>query len=128
MAQDMEKSLEEANRNLQVIPLGCSAQRATTFEVRFDGGAFALHIYEARESPEPRPAGPIAQWQLVEIGRFALSPVAFSRLTDQLAVAGKMYSGVMGRPPIGDAENTSLTKSVAHQVFSPLPAPAVKKR
>lgn len=92
-----------------LVPLQGGAVRATTFDFRFDGGGFTMHVYEAREQLEPRKPGAVSNWELVEIARFALSPVAFSRLKTALIPAENMYVAVMGKPPLTDAENSELS-------------------
>lgn len=98
MEQDFAAAIDRAKERLKVIPLSGSTERASAFDVRFDGGAFTLHVYDVREAAEPRAAGLVENWQTVEVGRFSLSPQAFSRLAQSLAQSGAAYAAVMGRP------------------------------
>jgi len=129
MSQDIALALEQAKLALKVIPLEGAAQRATTFEVRFDGGSFTFHVYEVRESTEPRVITSLVSWQLHEIARFAISPVAFSRLRDAMTSGESMYTAVMGRPVLTEAENNQNTINfVQSTVVGPAAAPKKKQQ
>lgn len=127
MDQDFQATLERARENLRVVPLASPTPRATTFDVRFDGGSFELHIYEVRENPERRLLGPIDQWETVELARFALSPIALARLLGNTQVAAATYESVMGRKlPTEQEINEGIAAVVAGQGRAAVPVP--KKR
>jgi hypothetical protein len=79
-------------------PLNEASVRATNFELRFDGGSFELHVYEQRESPELREGPFVRAWELVEIARFAISPVALTYLDGAVAFAKSSYQAAIGHP------------------------------
>lgn len=77
------------------LPEGGS-RRASHFEVRFDGGAFTLHVNEFRERAEPR-EGPVAlEWDMVEVARFSVSPVALRYLSTAVEGAVSTYRQATG--------------------------------
>jgi len=99
--------------NLKFVPLPeGGSRRATNCEIRFDGGAFTLHIFENRESPSPRP-GPVPQdWEFVEVGRFSLSPQALRTLQNAVEFAAMTYREAMGH----DFPDTSKVQEVLNQI------------
>ena len=133
MEQDFQTLLERAKANLRVIPLGGSSTRATGFDIRLDGGAFELHLYDVRESSSPRPPGPIEQWETVEVGRFILSPLALVRLIDNANAAVAAYETVVGYPiPPEQQFNERLTaigqQAIGQAVRVEKDAPHPKRR
>lgn len=110
MQQDMKAIFAKIQQSGRVVPLGEGAPRATGFEVRFDGGAFTLHLYESRESAEPRSVGALVEaWDNVELARFSLSPLALVRLVNTIAAATRMYETVMGTTLPDEAHVTEAT-------------------
>jgi hypothetical protein len=117
MDQGFQAAVERARAALKVVPLDAPGLRATSFDVRFDGGAFELHVYEVRESPEMRPLGIIEHWQTVEVARFALSPIALARLLETSNTAASAYEAVIGRPlPTEQQLNSGVARIVDAQV------------
>jgi hypothetical protein len=74
--------------------------RATSFLCELDGGSFTLTLSELRPvqpwTAENRFSGASG---FVEVGRFALSPIAFSNLKDALAQAEASYVKILGPLP-----------------------------
>jgi len=109
---DPRQFIEEARSAIVLRPLDGPAVRATNFEVRYDGGAFTIHIYDNRESTEIRPLGPSKKWEAVEIARYSLSPLALLRLRDALMPNISVFEAVMGRPIPSEAENNASLLSL----------------
>jgi len=107
MEQDFATTAARIQQKFQIEPADLPAIRVSGFEVRFDGGAFTLHLYDVRESAEPHPPGPTEHWRSVEVGRFAVSPQALARLKQSVAAAEAMFSAVMGQPLMTDQEMTA---------------------
>ncbi len=80
-----------------VVPQSGPAIRASNFELRFDGGAFVLLAYDQRESAERRPSPLVEAWDLVEVGRFVLSPIALVYLRDAVAGGAATYAAALGQ-------------------------------
>jgi len=129
MNQDFAATAERVQRGLEIRPSDGPAVRASGFDVRFDGGAFTLHLYDVRESPEPHGPGPTEKWQSVEIGRFAISPQALVRLKQATATAEALYSAVMGQTLLSEAEmNARFFQYVTKGQQPETAAPKARKR
>lgn len=114
---EANKFLEEVRESMVVRPLDGPTLRATAFEIRFDGGAFTFHVYDNRESTEPRPLGPSKKWEAIEIARYAISPVALSRLVESLKIPLETYQAIMGRSIPSEAEADAGFKAFIAKVF-----------
>jgi hypothetical protein len=77
-------------------PLNESAIRASGFAAEFDGGSFVLRVFEIREDPAARPSLLATKRRNVEIGRFAVSPIALQSLSSALEFARVTYKRAMG--------------------------------
>lgn len=93
------------------IPLNDGFARATNFEVRFDGGAFQLYVMEFRDSGEERSGPEVESWEMVELGRFAISPMALRRLISAAQSALQTYREAFGELPNDDKVTNVLRKA-----------------
>jgi hypothetical protein len=118
--------MDEISKKLPQIPhtipnLQRPTTRVTSVLCELDGGSFVLTLAELRPvqpwTAENRFAGATG---FVEVGRFALSPIAFSNLKDALAQAEASYVKVLG--PLPDA------KKYYEKIASDLPEAEVERR
>jgi hypothetical protein len=81
----------------KVIPFNGPAVRLTNCGVEFDGGSFVLRLYEQREAAQPRELTPaVSNRELVEIARYAVSPIALQYLASVIHDAARTYQASMG--------------------------------
>ncbi|MGH7729523.1 MAG: hypothetical protein ACREM2_12150, partial [Vulcanimicrobiaceae bacterium] len=113
--RNLERTKPATPSATMVTPLDATSARATNFEVRFDGGAFDLHVYEMRESSEDRSGFLVNAWQFIEIGRFSLSPIALARLKQSLVAATTAYSKAMGHDLPEQSKLTAALKKIAEE-------------
>jgi hypothetical protein len=103
-----------------LVPLDAPTVRANQSAVFVDGGSFAVNLYENR--PDPRVIGP-AQIQLVEVGRYAMSPMSVFWLRRNLDDAIAQYEKIMGHPlPDPTKIGGALASEAAENILRPPPS------
>ena len=85
-----------SSQSPEIVPFDGPASRVTSSAIEFDGGLLVLRLFEIREPAHPRPQFVSGERQLVEVGRFAMSPVCLRNLDAAVQNAKSSYVAAMG--------------------------------